>query len=586
MNAATRRGPLLKNVCAVTLFIAFSIPSPLYPQSQIEKSTRELDRLGKKEAVEEQLRKIPEKPSLLKPEEAAAREGEKRFFVKRIELSGCESVSPKDFSSIVALYEAQEVTMSQLDALAKEIEQEYLRRGIIAAVFPPPQEIKDQTVTLRVVEARMGQLQIEDHKYFNKMSLTRYWTIPPGEILRYEKISKSVQMMNKNPDREVKAVLHAGAKPGTTDVLLTPKTRFPIHFTGSADNEGSVPTGRWRTNLGGRDNNLLGLDDILLAGYIFGEDFSGLYGYHNVPITSCGTSVLYGYNRSEASPKKDFENYGINSQAENASLSLRQDLYQKDSYMGEVFAEFDAKDKTITTFTGTYNRDRLRIISVGGNFVWRGLEDITFVSPELSQGVEAFGATKKDNAMASRGAPSTFTKFGLGVQHKRFLPLGVQLMLKFKTQCASAKLTPQEEFGLGGIDSVRGYPASDYQADNAVLTNAELLIPMFFLPKKVRLPYSDEPLRNQITPLAFIDYGWGSRRGAFASNDKRAVNYVGVGTGVRIRLFDQVLVRLEWGFPIGDDAITESALSRFHFSVEVQEKLPELLGKMKADRKK
>ena len=46
-------------------------------------------------------------------------------------------------------------------------------------------------------------------------------------------MSKSIQLMNKNADRDVSATLHAGKKPGTTDVLLDVKTRFPIHFFGS-----------------------------------------------------------------------------------------------------------------------------------------------------------------------------------------------------------------------------------------------------------------------------------------------------------------------------------------------------------------
>ena len=32
----------------------------------------------------------------------------------------------------------------------------------------PPQDIKEAIVVLQVIEARMGQLEIEDHKYFDK----------------------------------------------------------------------------------------------------------------------------------------------------------------------------------------------------------------------------------------------------------------------------------------------------------------------------------------------------------------------------------------------------------------------------------
>jgi len=36
------------------------------------------------------------------------------------------------------------------------------------------------------------------HKYFNKKRLNHYWRTLPGEILHYDKISRNIQMMNKN----------------------------------------------------------------------------------------------------------------------------------------------------------------------------------------------------------------------------------------------------------------------------------------------------------------------------------------------------------------------------------------------------
>lgn len=551
----------------IILFIL--IVNPLYSQVDIEKATREADRLLREDA-EEELREIPEKPTILKPEEALPPiKKEEKFFIKKIDLVGCESFPPEEFSSIVEKYQNKELALADLNTLAKEIEQEYLRRGVISAVFVPPQEIKEQTVILRVVEARMGEFKIEEQRYFKKERLKYYWNIPQGEILRYEKISKSIQMMNKNPDRKVKAALLSGKKPGTTDILVTSETRFPVHFISTFDKEGAVPTGKSRTGLGVRHNNFLGLDDTLLTGYTFGKDFSGIYAYHNLPISPVGTSLVYGYSSSRAVPKKEYAAFGIRSAASSASLSLHQDIYKEDEYLGAIFLGFDAKDKTIEINTGTSNRDRLRIINLGGSFVWRGFGSTTYFSPEFSQGIDAFGASSKENPLASRGARSVFSKFNLGIQSKRTLPLDLQAVLKFKAQIPSTKLFPQEEFSLGGIDSVRGYPAGDYLADNAVFTSGELLIPSFFIPRNWRLPYAKEPIREDATVLVFVDHGWGKRRGAL-STEKDSVNLLAVGPGLRVRLFDQAFLRFEWGFPLGNKSITESGNSRFHFSVDFQ----------------
>lgn len=565
------------------ILLSSFLPKSVYSQTgmDIERATRETDRLDR-EQIEERLRKIPEKPVEIRPEETLPEEKEEeKFFIRRIDLVGCENFSPESFSFITKRYENKELSLFDLEILAKGIEREYLKRGAIAAVFVPPQEIEEEIVILQVVEARMGQLEIQKHKYFDRKRLNYYWQILPGEFLRYDKISKSIQMMNKNPDREVKATLHAGKEPGTTDILLTPKTNFPLHFVFSLDREGSPPTGVVKKGGGIRHNNFLSLDDILLSGYTWGKDFSGIYIYHNLPVSAYGTSLLYGYSRSESKPKKEYAIHEIRSEAKNISLSLHQDLYKKDEYLGEVHIEFNAKDKTTQTKEGTLNRDRLRIISLGASFLHRGLGSSTSISPEFSQGIKALGASPDDNPLASRGAKPSFSKFKLSLHHRRNLPLNLKTSLKFKTQISSRKLTPQEEFSLGGIDSVRGYPSGDYLADTGITENLELLIPAFFIPARLQLPYDGDSLKNQTTMVVFLDHGWGKRRGALAT-EKQSVNLLGIGAGLRLSFFNQLLLRLEWGFPLGGNrSLTESGRSRFHFSVDFQEKLPGEIERIK-----
>lgn len=561
---------------SIVLFI-FLLASLSYAQdaTKIESATRETDILGSKEKIERQLRRPARQIAEETIETEPTEEEGKKFFVKKIILTGCESFPAEDFLSLTEKYENKEVSFEGLNTLARQIEREYLKRGIIAAVFIPPQESKNQTVTLNVVEAKMGTLNISKHKYFNSARLKYYWEIMPNEIMRYDLITKYLQLMNKNPDREVKAALAAGHTPGTTDVQLNVKTNFPAHVIASFDNEGAGITGRARKGIGMRHNNFLGLDDTLLSGYTYGKEFRSTYAYHSIPLGYNGTSVLYGWSKSHSSPKEEYADNVLRSNMQNTTLSLSQDLFKKNGeYLGDIHGGFNTSDKAITQTSGVYSRDILRVINLGGNFTKKGFGSVTTFSPELRQGLDAFGASSRGNPLASRQAKSVFTSLGLGVQYRKALPSDLQANLRFRSLLASNKLMPQEEFSLGGIDSVRGYPSSDYLADNAALINAELLIPSIFIPEKIRLPFAQETLREQITTLAFLDYGWGMRKGALPTeiND---IDMVGAGAGIRARLFDQALLRLEWGFVIGHPAVTEGGHSQFHFSVDFQDKTPE-----------
>ena len=581
---------LLATVLSVGLFLS----SNVYSQPNIDSATREVDRDVRKQ-VERQIQKVPKKPKIVEDEPIVRKTGkEEVFFIRKITLTGVESLPPESFQEMIGKYENRENSVQDLTILSRQISREYLRHGIIAACVVPPQESRDSTFVLQVVEAHMGDLEIGDFPFFDKDMLKRNWRIKPGEVLNYYQMSRSVQLMNKNPDMDVNATLHAGETPETSNVILTAKTKFPVHFTANIDNEGSPSTGRDRTTLGVRHNNFLFVGDTFIYGYTYGTSFTGNYFYHRVPITNVGTSIMYGGSLSKAAPRKEFSVLGLSSRSENGSIYVYQDIFQKDNYLGDIYVGLEAKDKTVHQIAGVTSRDRLRIIRVGADLIvdqWGG--GMTFISPEISQGINGLGARRKrlsaiDDTPTSRDAENTFTKFNMSVTHHQPLPWDMRLKLNFEAQISSEKLMSQEEMFLGGIDSVRGYPSGDFLADDAFQTNVEVLFPAFFIPESLQLIFDDMPLRDRVTGVLFWDYAHGERKGVDPrTTERRVVDLSAVGAGLRIKIWDQITMRFEWGLPIGGNrTLTEAGRSRFHFSFVVEEKLPEMINSIREKTKK
>lgn len=552
----------------------------------IDRATRETDRSVRQRVDQYFQETTPRKaPKIKEPVPSEAPEGPV-IEVKSITLEGIKTFPVEDFKAIAGKYENKEETMSELKVLANEIEREYLRRGVIATCFLPPQDIKDGAVTLRVVEAKMSELEIKKMRYFNEDRIQYYWKIKPGEVLRYDKISRSIQFINKNPDRMTRAALHAGDKPETTDVTIETATNFPIHITATLDHEGSPSTGKLRKGLGVVDNNLLGLDDTLIIGYTGGTAFGGGYGYHRVPITNFGTTVMYGYSQTRAFPQKDYAPLELVSESENYSAFVYQDLFQKDEYKGEFSAGLEKSNKrafqgssnTATPSPGVLNIDRLTVASVSATLINRSTGNYTSIKPAFSQGLNMLGARRK-NEFSSRQAENTFSKFVYTASFKQALVKNYQASLKFNGQIASEKLTPQQEMYLGGIDSVRGYPSGDYLADTGFYTNMELLIPAPFLPNWFKVPYGERPIKDDITGVLFFDYGYGSKRGQI-QGEQTFNRMASIGAGIRVRLLNQALLRLEWGIPL--DPLVNRPISegggnrpRLHFSIDFQDDWPE-----------
>ena len=59
-----------------------------------------------------------------------------------------------------------------------------------------------------------------------------------------------------------------------------------------------------------------------------------------------------------------------------------------------------------------------------------------------------------------------------------------------------------------------------------------------------------------------------TRRKITTAGSQTSCSMSGIGTGVRMRLFNKALLRLEWGFPLGEDTVTESGHSAFYFSLD------------------
>ena len=168
------------------------------------------------------------------------------FELKKVILEGDHLEGAPVPEAFYQNYLNKTVNLRQLQEIMRRIEIFYRSNGYIAVVYLLPQEIRDGEVRLGVLISRMGKLKIEGTRYSSKFRLRRYWTIDGKELLSYEQIKNSIERMNQQPDRTVKAVLLAGEERGTTDVTLKVEDRFPVHLGTSLDNQGVKTVGKER----------------------------------------------------------------------------------------------------------------------------------------------------------------------------------------------------------------------------------------------------------------------------------------------------------------------------------------------------
>jgi hemolysin activation/secretion protein len=125
-------------------------------------------------------------------------------------------------------------------------------------------------------------------------------------------------------------------------------------------------------------------------------------------------------------------------------------------------------------------------------------------------------------------------------QYVRLLAPETLLLVRSDAQLTTRALVPLEQFGLGGLRSVRGYRQDVLLTDNALFASAELRLPI----------YRARQLGGVLQLAPFVDFGigWNSSGGSVPGNN----TLVSVGLGLQWQMGNQLTARFDYGIPLID----------------------------------
>jgi len=517
--------------------------------------------------------KKPSKDELTQEEIATADKGPK-VLISKIVVEGATLLSEKAIPDIVSSYEGKELTLKDMQKIADLITDEYRKKGYVTSrAYLPPQTIRDGMLIIRVVEGKLGKLDIKGNRYFSTFLLKREIGLKPEGYFDYSALQRSLIYINEHPDLVAKAILMPGKEPGTTDIVIEVKDTLPLHLGFAYDNYGSRYIDKDRYALTLEHNNLCGRNDSLYAKLQTSEGDRLIlqqfrYAYPITRRLELGGYLLY----SKLKLGQEFEDLESRGNAKIYGAFSNYNIIEEDNLDVRFNLGFDYKTISNELLGVQLSRDQLSVFKTGFDVDTDDSWGRTIFTAELDTGIPHFlGAMSAKDPDASRlGAGGKFTKGVFNLFRLQPMPLSTALLFKNSFQYSNNTLAASEQFPIGGATSVRGYPPGEHSGDKGLYSALELSVPLYGLSKNISVPLRKEKLYDAFRFVLFWDIGRVSFNNVQAGEDK-AQTLRSAGFGGRLTIWEDFECRVEVGYPLGGR--TPSDGDHAHTWVEARLKL-------------
>ncbi|MEM7651383.1 MAG: ShlB/FhaC/HecB family hemolysin secretion/activation protein [Pseudomonadota bacterium] len=478
-----------------------------------------------------------------------------RFTLSQIQFDGVGAYTEADIRSLYADKLGQSVTLADVYGIASAMTNKYRNDGyILTQVVVPPQTIDGGVVKLRAVEGFVDQIRVSGNDQESALKTIRaYANRISGEgALNVEDLEKFLLLINDLPGVEARSILSPSrTRTGASDLQIIVE-RDPYEAFLGVDNNGSRYLGPIQFTAAGAVNSFYGNNERISAQFVTAPHNAELYfgsiGYDQ-PIGTYGTMIKTLYSHTSTEPGFDLDQFDVNGKSDFASIKVEHPFIRSRARNIYGHVLFDWRDVQSRNILEPTREDRIRAVRAGARFEF--LDDlftagVNALSFEIAQGLDIFGASSEDDIRLSRPAGNpTFTKFNAEAQRLQRLTSDLNLLIAGRAQFAGGAMLASEEFGVGGINSGRGFDPSEIVGDDGVSGKVEL---QWNEPTPVRW-MEDYQL------FGFYDFGKVWNDDATISDDDESL--ASTGLGVRADFRNNFKAGLAVAYPLTRDVQTQ-----------------------------
>lgn len=444
-----------------------------------------------------------------------------------------------------------QLSFAQIEQVAAQITQAYRDAGFLVsqAIIPPQQIGAEQTLTLRVIEGRIGQILVQGSRRYRDDQLSASSLGLIGRPLRRAELDSALLYARDLPGMSVSSVLRPGQNPGETDIVLVAQdSAHPYEISAGLSNHGTDSTGKYRAEVAINAFNALGAGDVLAASVGYGMSPADSWQAAlslSVPSAKIpGLSAIAGASRSEmelnSGPFSALQLHGPTTQLYAGSDWK---FIQRTDLQIQASARLIHEQSRLDGLGMELSQHTFDVIDAGLNLRhtdrrWRGIN--------LAQ-LSVRKSINDDSSSMNWLYPAHESYFWVGrlsAARLQALPANQRLSLRGSAQFTAHALTPLEQFSLGGPTSVRAFPLSSALGDRGVQATVEYQVSAPGFGDRAS-PFSGRRWADLLELSVFYDWG----RASPAPDNRRlgiqATTLEGAGVAVGLYLPWQPALKLD-----------------------------------------
>lgn len=491
-----------------------------------------------------------------------------RFDIQSFVIEGNTLFQPYELYALVQPYTGRQKDFGDIQRALEALQAFYTERGYNAVrVLVPEQDIRAGSVRLQVIEARIRNVRIEGNKFFDNDNVRGSLpALREGQPPNTREIGANVTLSNENPIRQQRVVLESTPEEGKVDAVVRVTDADPWRTTAFFDNSGNPTTGHNRAGIGFLNANFGGADHVLNLQLITSptqwDDVLILGGGYRIPLY--GSNALFdlygGYSDVDSGVLQDL--FAVSGSGSILGGRYTQVLPRLGSYEQKFAVGLEWKafenDVVLVGGSGTLVPD-VTTLPLTLSYTGRDLEpgkDLAFYLSYSQNNPYGDGDASKQAIDAVRaGAKARFQIVRAGISYSRALPDDNILRLALDGQYTQDALIPGEQFGMGGVNSVRGF----YERTTA-----------HDIGHRVTLEMYGPEIGHQIAPdwkarvLGFIDAARGKDQAPVRLAESGLMS---IGVGTRATKGKQWSMRADFALVVDGTASREKGEVRTHFAI-------------------